>query len=289
MKVVSFVRNGKGSYGALTADGAGIVDIGARLGSRYPDLVAVLRAGALAEVEAAAQEALKGGAAADVKYEGTTLLPVIPNPGKIVCVGVNYDEHRREMGHEPPGQPTIFVRWAESQVAHNQPLLKPAESDKLDFEAELAVIVGKTGYKVSEDDAYSIIAGYSCYNDGSVRDWQTHTSQFTPGKNFVATGGFGPWMITPDEVGDPQKLDIQSRLNGQVMQKSNTELMTFNIRKIIKYVTAFIPLQPGDVIATGTPGGVGTKRNPPVYMKDGDLIEIEIEKVGLLSNPVKNA
>ena len=281
MKVVSFVRNGKSSYGVVNGDG--IVDVGAKLGSKYPDLVAVLKAGALAEVEAAAK-----GVSADAKLEGTTLLPVIPNPGKIVCVGVNYDEHRREMGREPPGHPTIFVRFPESQVAHDQPLLKPAESDKLDYEAELAVIIGKTGYKVSEDDAFSIVAGYSCYNDGSVRDWQTHTGQFTPGKNFWRTGGFGPWMVTADEIPDAQKLEIQSRLNGQVMQSSNTDLMTFNIRKIIKYVTTFTPLQPGDVIATGTPGGVGTKRNPPVYMKDGDIIEIEIEKVGLLRNPVKN-
>ncbi len=281
MKVVSFVRNGKSSYGVVVNDG--IVDVGAKLGSKYPDLVAVLKAGALAEVEAAAK-----GASADLPYDGTTLLPVVPNPGKIVCVGVNYDEHRREMGREPPGHPTIFVRFPESQVAHNQPLLKPAESDKLDYEAELAVIIGKRGYKVSEDDAFSIVAGYSCYNDGSVRDWQTHTGQFTPGKNFNATGGFGPWMVTADEIPDAQKLAIQSRLNGQVMQSSNTDLMTFNIRKIIKYVTTFTPLEPGDVIATGTPGGVGTKRNPPVYMKDGDIIEIEIEKVGLLRNPVKN-
>lgn len=282
MKVVSFVRNGKSSYGVVV--GEGIVDVGAKLGSKYADLAAVLKAGALAEVEAAAK-----GAAADLPYQGTTLLPVVPNPGKIICVGVNYDEHRREMGREPPGHPTIFVRFPESQVAHDQPLLKPAESDKLDYEAELAVIIGKRGYKVSEDDAFSIVAGYACYNDGSVRDWQTHTGQFTPGKNFVATGGFGPWMVTADEIPDAQKLAIQSRLNGQVMQSSNTELMTFNIRKIIKYVTTFTPLEPGDVIATGTPGGVGTKRNPPVYMKDGDIIEIEIEKVGLLRNPVKNA
>lgn len=281
MKVVSFVRNGKSSYGVVVKDG--IVDVGARLGSKYADLVAVLKAGALAEVEAAAK-----GAAADLPYEGTTLLPVIPNPGKIVCVGVNYDEHRREMGREPPGHPTIFVRFPESQVAHNQPLLKPAESDKLDYEAELAVIIGKRGYKVSEDNAFDIVAGYSCYNDGSVRDWQTHTGQFTPGKNFNATGGFGPWMVTADEIPDAQALAIQSRLNGQVMQSSNTDLMTFNIRKIIKYVTTFTPLEPGDVIATGTPGGVGTKRNPPVYMKDGDIIEIEIEKIGILRNPVKN-
>ncbi|HEX6958753.1 MAG TPA: fumarylacetoacetate hydrolase family protein [Ferrovibrio sp.] len=286
MKVVSFVRNGKSSYGVVAGpdNDRGIVDVGARLGAKYPDLVAVLKAGALKEVEAAAQ-----GAAADVKLDGTTLLPVVPNPGKIVCVGVNYDEHRREMGREPPGHPTIFVRFAESQVAHGQPVIKPAESDKLDYEGELAVIIGKEGYKLSENEALGIIAGYSCYMDGSVRDWQTHTSQFTPGKNFVATGGFGPWMVTAEEIPDPQDLMLETRLNGQVMQKSGTDLMTFNIRKIIKYVTTWMPLKPGDVIATGTPGGVGTKRNPPVYMKDGDVVEVEISKVGLLRNPVKAA
>ncbi len=286
MKVVSFVRNGKSSYGVVSGpeNGWGIVDVGARLGGKYADLAAVLKAGALAEVESTAK-----GVTADMKLDGTTLLPVIPNPGKIVCVGVNYDEHRREMGREPPGHPTIFVRFPESQVAHGQPVLKPAESDRLDYEGELAVIIGKPGFKVSEDNAYSIIAGYSCYMDGSVRDWQTHTSQFTPGKNFPATGGFGPWMVTADEIPDPQDLMLETRLNGQTVQKSGTDLMTFNIRKIIKYVTTWVELKPGDVIATGTPGGVGTKRNPPLYMKDGDVVEVEISKVGLLRNPVKNA
>jgi 2-keto-4-pentenoate hydratase/2-oxohepta-3-ene-1,7-dioic acid hydratase in catechol pathway len=285
MKVVSFVRNGKSSYGVVVGpNNDGIVDVGAKLGSKSPDLVSVLKAGALAEVEAAAK-----GAAADVPFEGTTLLPVVPNPGKIVCVGVNYDEHRREMGREPPGHPTIFPRWPESQVAHGQPVIKPAESDKLDYEGELAVIIGKEGYKLSEDKALDIIAGYSCYMDGSVRDWQTHTSQFAPGKNFVATGSFGPWMVTADEIPDPQDLMLETRLNGQVMQKSGTDLMTFNVRKIIRYITTWMPLKPGDVIATGTPGGVGTKRNPPVYMKDGDVVEVEISKVGLLRNPIKAA
>ncbi|HLT78006.1 MAG TPA: fumarylacetoacetate hydrolase family protein [Ferrovibrio sp.] len=282
MKVVSFVRNGKATYGVVAGDG--IVDVGAKLGGKYADLAAVLQAGALAEVEAAAK-----GAAADVKFEGTTLLPVIPNPGKILCVGVNYDEHRREMGREPPGHPTIFVRFPESQVAHGQPTLKPAESDRYDYEGELAVIIGKEGFKVSEENALDIIAGYSCYMDGSVRDWQTHTSQFTPGKNFPATGGFGPWMVTADEIPDPQALMLETRLNGQTVQKSGTDLMTFNVRKIIRYITTWLPLKPGDVIATGTPGGVGTKRNPPLYMKDGDVIEVEISKVGLLRHPVKNA
>lgn len=282
MKVVSFVRNGKPSWGVVS--GTGIWDAGPRLGAKYADLKAVLAAGALAEVASAA-----AGQATDLPLEGTTLLPVIPNPGKIVCVGVNYDEHRREMGREPPGHPTIFVRFAESQVAHGQPVLRPAETEKFDYEGELAVVIGKAGFKLGEADALSIVAGYSCYMDATARDWQTHTSQFTPGKNFPATGGFGPWLVTADEIPDPQDLMLETRLNGVSVQKSGTDLMTFNVRKIIKYVTTWVELKPGDVIATGTPGGVGTKRNPPLYMKDGDVVEVEISKVGLLRNPVKNA
>lgn len=281
MKVVSFVANGKPSYGTVGAGGM-VSDAGAVLGGRYPDLVAVLKAGALAELAAA-----KGPEAGPV--EKLALLPVVPNPGKILCIGVNYDEHRREMGREPPGHPTCFVRFPESQVAHGAPLLRPQESEKFDYEGELAVIIGKDGFKLKEADALSIVAGYSCYMDGSVRDWQNHTSQFTPGKNFPATGGFGPWMVTADEIPDPQALTLETRLNGQSVQKSGTDLMTFNIRKIIAYVTTWLPLKPGDVIATGTPGGVGAKRTPPLWMKEGDVVEVDISGVGLLRHPVKNA
>ncbi|WP_430396939.1 fumarylacetoacetate hydrolase family protein [Ferrovibrio sp.] len=283
MKVVSFTANGKASYGVVGADGK-VADVGAVLGATYPDLVAVLKAGALAKLGEAAAAAPKLGA-----VESLDLLPVVPNPGKIICIGVNYDEHRREMGREPPGFPTCFVRFPESQVAHGKPLLRPQESERFDYEGELAIIIGKEGFKVSEDNAYSLIAGYSCYMDGSIRDWQNHTSQFTPGKNFPATGGFGPWMVSADEIPDPQNLTLETRLNGQSVQKSGTDLMTFNIRKIIKYVTTWVALKPGDVIATGTPGGVGAKRTPPLWMKDGDVAEVEISGVGLLRHPVKNA
>ncbi len=283
MKVVSFTANGKASYGVVGADGK-VADVGAVLGATYPDLVAVLKAGALAKLGEAAAAAPKLG-----NVESLDLLPVVPNPGKIICIGVNYDEHRREMGREPPGHPTCFVRFPESQVAHGKPLLRPAESERFDYEGELAIIIGKEGFKVSEENAYSLIAGYSCYMDGSIRDWQNHTSQFTPGKNFPATGGFGPWMVSADEIPDPQNLSLETRLNGQSVQKSGTDLMTFNIRKIIKYVTTWVALKPGDVIATGTPGGVGAKRTPPLWMKDGDLAEVEISGVGLLRHPVKNA
>lgn len=281
MKVVSFLREGKPSYGVVR--GVSVVDVGAKLGAKYPDLVAVLKAGAMAELAKAAETT------AEFALGAVQLLPVIPNPGKIICIGVNYDEHRREMGREPPGHPTCFVRFPESQMAHGDPLLKPAESDKFDYEGELAVIIGKEGFKVSEDKALDIIAGYSCYMDGSIRDWQNHTSQFTPGKNFPGTGGFGPWMVTADEILDPQALLLETRLNGQVVQKSSTELMTFNVRKIIKYVTTWLPLKPGDVIATGTPGGVGAKRTPPLWMKEGDVAEVEISGIGTLRHPVKNA
>jgi len=281
MKVVSFIANGKPSYGTVGASGR-VTDAGAALGGRYPDLVAVLRAGALAELAAA-----KGPDLGPV--DQLTLLPVVPNPGKILCIGVNYDDHRREMGREPPGHPTVFVRFPESQMGHGQPMLRPAESEKFDYEGELAVIIGREGFKVAEKDALSLIAGYSCYMDGSVRDWQNHTSQFTPGKNFPGSGGFGPWMVTADEIADPQALTLETRLNGQSVQKSGTDLMTFNIRKIIAYITTWLPLKPGDVIATGTPGGVGAKRTPPLWMKAGDVVEVEISGVGLLRHPVKNA
>jgi 2-keto-4-pentenoate hydratase/2-oxohepta-3-ene-1,7-dioic acid hydratase in catechol pathway len=282
MKVVSFIREGKPSYGVVQGDG--VIDMGKRLGGAYPDLFAAIAAGALDHLAKAAE-----GQKADFPLSAITYLPVLTNPGKILCVGVNYDEHRREMVREPPGHPTVFVRFPEAQIGHAQAMKRPAESNNLDYEGELAVIIGKPGFKVSEDDALGIVAGYSCYMDGTLRDWQTHTSQFTPGKNFPATGGFGPWMVTADEIPDPQALMLETRLNGQTVQKSGTDLMTFNVRKIIRYITTWLPLKPGDVIATGTPGGVGAKRTPPLWMKDGDVAEVEISGVGLLRHPVKNA
>jgi 2-keto-4-pentenoate hydratase/2-oxohepta-3-ene-1,7-dioic acid hydratase in catechol pathway len=211
---------------------------------------------------------------------------VIPNPDKIICVGLNYQEHVVETGRDNTEQPAIFLRLPESQVGHRQPILRPRESKNLDYEAEIAVIIGTAGRRISQKDAWSHVAGYSCYNDGSVRDWQRHTIQWTAGKNFVQTGGFGPWMVTADEIPPGTTMTLSCRLNGERMQHASTEQMIFKIPKIIEYVSTWITLVPGDVLVTGTPGGVGARRTPPVWMKPGDKVEIEIDKVGILENSI---
>ena len=213
-------------------------------------------------------------------------LPVIPNPSKILCVGLNYEDHRAETKRPESKYPTIFTRFAESQIGHSQPMICPKDSERFDYEGELAIIIGKAGRRISIENALDHIAGYSCYNDGSVRDWQKHTSQFTPGKNFQHTGGFGPYMLTADEITDYKTLKIQTRLNGKVMQDATLNDLIFTIPEIIEYCSTFTELNPGDVIATGTPGGVGDRREPPLYMKDGDTVEIEISKLGVLKNPI---
>ena len=277
MKLASYRLQNKDSYGVVV-DG-GVVDLAKRL--KYPDLRALIEAGALAEAASAAK-----GAKPDAALSDITFLPLLPNPGKIICVGLNYKAHREETGRKETDNPALFVRFPDSQTAHLQPLVKPKASDMLDYEGELAVIIGKAGRHVSEDNALSMIAGYSCYNDGSVRDWQNHTIQWTAGKNFPKTGSFGPWMVTTDEIPDPTKLTLTTRLNGNVMQNSGVDLLIFPIPTLIKYITTFTELRPGDVISTGTPGGVGMKRNPPVFMKAGDSVEIEITGIGILKNQI---
>jgi 2-keto-4-pentenoate hydratase/2-oxohepta-3-ene-1,7-dioic acid hydratase in catechol pathway len=277
MKLASYVLEGRASYGLVDGDKA--YDLGRRL--PYPDLKALVAAGAYAQ----AREAVKG-AAADAEFGNLVLLPVIPNPGKIFCVGLNYDDHRQETGRDKTENPAIFVRFAESQVAHRQPILMPRESTQLDYEGEIAVVIGRGGRRIRKEDAMQHVAGYSCYNDGSVRDWQRHTVQWTAGKNFVATGGFGPWMVTRDEIADGTTLTLKTRLNGQEMQNTDTTYMIFTIPVVIQYLSTFVPLAPGDVIATGTPGGVGSRRNPPVWMKPGDTVEVEVGHVGTLVNPI---
>ena len=180
----------------------------------------------------------------------------------------------------------IFTRFADSQVAHLQPIIRPKASHKLDFEGELAVVIGKTARHVKAADALEYVAGYACYNDGSVRDWQKHTIQFVPGKNFPCTGGFGPWLVTCDEIGDPQDLELTTRLNGQVMQHTRTSDMIFDVRHLIEYCSTFTELAPGDVIVSGTTGGVGAFREPPVWMKPGDTVEVEISGIGILRNSI---
>ncbi|HVL37334.1 MAG TPA: fumarylacetoacetate hydrolase family protein [Burkholderiales bacterium] len=278
MKLLSFKTAQGDSFGLVAAKG--IVDLKRYLGNQYPDLKALIAGNGLS------QAAQHQGATPDYQSSDITFLPVIPNPDKILCVGLNYQDHVVETGRDNTEQPAIFIRVPESQVGHRQPIVRPGESTHLDFEAEIAVIIGKAGRRISQKDAWDHIAGYSCYNDGSVRDWQRHTIQWTAGKNFPRTGGFGPWMVTTDEIPPGTKMTLSCRLNGERMQHATTEQMIFKIPKIIEYVSTWTTLVPGDVLVTGTPGGVGARRNPPVWMKPGDKVEIEIDKVGILENGI---
>ncbi len=279
MKLLSYTHGGQARFGAVV-DG-GIVDLHAALGGRHASLRALLEAGALPEAAAALV-----GRPADVAFDAVTLLPVIPDPDKIVCVGLNYGEHVRETGRTVSETPVLFLRMPDSQVGHGQAIVRPRESQRLDYEGEVAVVIGQGGRRIAEADAWRHIAGYSCYNDGSVRDWQVATSQWTPGKNFWRTGGFGPWMVTADQIAPGQVMTLTTRLNGQVMQQATTDLMIHSIPRQIAYISSFIPLKPGDVIVTGTLGGVGNKRNPPVFMAPGDVVEVEVDAVGVLRNTI---
>lgn len=214
------------------------------------------------------------------------LLPLIPNPNKILCVGLNYATHVAETGRDQKEYPAIFTRWADSLIADGEPLVRPPETTRFDYEGELAVVIGKGGRRIPREKAMEHVAGYSVFNDGSVRDWQRHNIQFTPGKNFPGTGAFGPALVTPDEIPDLAEQRVQTRINGQLVQDQPVSDMIWDVAFVIEYCSTFTTLEPGDVIATGTPGGVGDKRNPPLYMKAGDVAEISIGKVGTLTNKV---
>ncbi len=277
MRWLSFEHAGRSSFGYLTDDGQGIVDMGKRSG--LPDLKAAIATGAIEKGAAEGNEA-------DVALADITYLPTITNPDKILCVGLNYKAHQEETGRGGEGYPTIFTRFAAAQMGHGAPMVRPRESATLDFEGEIALIIGKAGRRISREDALNHVAGYGIYNDGSVREWQRQTSQFTPGKNFADTGGFGPWMMTPDEVGDLDEMEITTRLNGEVMQNSKASLIVHGFEELIEFCSTFIELVPGDVIVTGTPGGVGAARKPPVFMDEGDVIEVEVKPIGTLKNHV---
>jgi 2-keto-4-pentenoate hydratase/2-oxohepta-3-ene-1,7-dioic acid hydratase in catechol pathway len=278
MKFASFKTNGTTSWGLI--EGAEAVDLGAALRDRFADLKSAIAAGALKEVAAAAAKATRH------PLKNITWLPVIPNPDKILCIGLNYETHRKETGRSEVENPTVFGRFANSQTGHLANIIRPRVSKDLDYEGELAVIIGKPGHYIARAAAWDHIAGYACYNEGSVRDYQRHTHQFTPGKNFPGTGAFGPWMVTPDEAGDLGPLRLQTRLNGEVVQDATISQMIFDIPRQIEYCSSFTRLEPGDVIVTGTPGGVGSRRTPPLWMKPGDVVEVEIDRIGLLRNGV---
>jgi 2-keto-4-pentenoate hydratase/2-oxohepta-3-ene-1,7-dioic acid hydratase in catechol pathway len=278
MKFATFRVGDRATWGVIDGDEA--VDVGATFRAQYADLKAVIADGALTQVSSEIAKAARH------PLGKVAWLPVIPNPDKILCIGLNYETHRRETGRAVAEYPTVFIRFANTQVGHLGGIVLPRVSRDLDFEGEIAVVIGKAGRYVTRENAWSHIAGYSCYNDASVRDFQHHTHQFTPGKNFPATGAFGPWMMTPDEIGDVTSLLLQTRLNGVVVQEARISQMIFDIPRQIEYCSTFTRLEPGDVIVTGTPGGVGAKRTPPLWMKPGDVVEVEIERLGLLRNDV---
>jgi 2-keto-4-pentenoate hydratase/2-oxohepta-3-ene-1,7-dioic acid hydratase in catechol pathway len=236
--------------------------------------------------DAIASAAAYADAPPDHELSEVTWLPVIPNPEKIICVGINYQDHRQETANDESLHPAMFLRAAQSQTAHRSSIVRPYESDTLDFEGEIAVIIGKAGRRIPRDRAWEHIAGYSCYNDGSVREFQRHTAQYTAGKNFPSTGAFGPWMVTADEIPPETTLTLSCRLNGELMQQATTDQMIFSIPTIIEYVSTVTGLQPGDVIVTGTPGGVGSRRTPPVWMKPGDVVEVSVDRIGVLHNTI---
>lgn len=278
MKLASFQVNGRTSWGVVEGDE--ILDVGHVLGSRIPDLKALITQDALNEVEGAKAKAGR------ISLGAISWLPVIPNAEKILCVGLNYENHRQETGRAVVTNPTIFGRYANSQIGHLAKMIRPRVSTDLDYEGELAIVIKKGGRYISRSESWDYIAGYACYNDGSLRDFQWHTHQFTPGKNFPGTGSFGPWMMTPDELGPLDNLRLQTRLNGEVMQEATIGQMIFDIPTQIEYCSSFTRLEPGDVIVTGTPGGVGAKRKPPVWLKPGDQVEVEVDRLGILRNEV---
>ena len=288
MRIFTFEKAGKATLGLLKNEQE-YIDLELAGYAHANNMVDLL---SQADWEVKLAEILKNAPASAVaSIAGLKFDILIANPTKIICVGLNYADHAKEGGHATPDHPSFFIRVNSSQVAHQQPMLVPKQSsERFDYEAELAVIIGKTARHLTADNALDCVAGYSCYNDGSVRDFQRKGTQWTLGKNFDKTGSFGPWLVTKDELpagGDGLK--IQARLNGQVLQDGNTADFLFSVSQVLVILSEVMTLEPGDVIITGTPAGVGYARKPPIFMKEGDVCEIEIEKIGILSNPIANA
>jgi 2-keto-4-pentenoate hydratase/2-oxohepta-3-ene-1,7-dioic acid hydratase in catechol pathway len=281
VKLISFLLHNTAQYGIVQGDK--VLNLSPILGAQAPDLKTLIAKKLQVDAAKALQQHQP-----ELNFADLHLLPVIPNPNKIICVGLNYGEHVRETGRELTENPALFVRMPDSQVGHGQDIVRPPESHRLDYEGEIAIVIGEGGRRISEADAWKHIFGYACYNDGSIRDWQVSTTQWTAGKNFWHTGGFGPWMVTADEIQPDQKMSLVTRLNGQEMQRATTDMMIHSIPRQIAYISTFIPLQAGDVIVTGTPGGVGNKRNPQVFMKPGDVVEIEVDAIGVLRNTIRD-
>nr|WP_314362006.1 fumarylacetoacetate hydrolase family protein [uncultured Achromobacter sp.] len=275
MKLISFLDAGRQAWGVV--QGPDVVV----LTHVWPDVIAALEAGVDQIAGAAQADGMPRRSLADLQW-----LPPVPAPRKILCVGLNYGRHVAEAGRELPAHPSLFVRFADSVVGHGQAVWKPRASDRFDYEGELAVVIGRGGRHIAAADALAHVAGYTCMAENSVRDFQKHNAQVTPGKNFERSGAVGPWLVTADEVGNPSRLQVQSRLNGELMQQGDVSDLIFPIPELIAYISAFTPLSPGDIIATGTPEGVGSSRKPPRFMAAGDTLEVDIPGVGTLVNTV---
>ncbi|MGB2398930.1 MAG: fumarylacetoacetate hydrolase family protein [Candidatus Puniceispirillaceae bacterium] len=284
MRLVNFHADDGVRIGVVNGDD--VIDLTSVDAGAPRDIQAVIADDAFKAVQSIADKATD----ADMrKFDSLSFALPVSSPGKILCLGLNYMEHVNEGIFEKQPFPTVFMRTATSMIAHNEPLIRPSVSETLDFEAELALIVGKRSRHLTEENALDAVAGYSCANDGSVREFQRHTIQWTMGKNFDNTGPFGPVFVTADELPAGAKgLNIECRLNGQTVQSSNTDMMMFPVVETLVYITQGLTLEPGDVILMGTPSGVGHARKPPLWMKDGDVVEVEIEQVGLLRNTIKD-
>jgi len=284
MRLCMIDRDGHPTLAAR--DGAGLIDLSIAAPGLPGDIVGLLEAGdeTLQRLRAAID-----GAAADSRVDAASVRYRVPiaRPGKILCLGLNYADHAKEGGHNKPEYPSFFLRTATSLVAHGQPIVRPRASITLDYEAELVAVVGQRARHVPAERGLGVIAGYSVFNDGSIREYQRKTTQWTIGKNFDATGGFGPDFVSADELPPGAKgLRICSRLNGETLQDANTDDMLFGVAETVALVSTCMTLEPGDLLVMGTPAGVGHARKPPLWMKDGDVCEIEIEQVGVLSNPI---
>jgi 2-keto-4-pentenoate hydratase/2-oxohepta-3-ene-1,7-dioic acid hydratase in catechol pathway len=271
VKLLSFMADGKDFFGAASGDD--VVTLNDRVG--HSNLRTALAAGAIDAMRKAARDAKPDRKLKDVKF-----LPAIPNPEKILCAGVNYRAHAAETGRELPKQPSMFVRFTDTLVGHDGTMIRPTVSDNFDFEGELAVVIGRPGRHIKAERALDHVAGYTCFVDGSVRDYQKFS--VTSGKNFPGTGPLGPWIVTTDEIADPSRLTLATRLNGKDVQHSGTDMLIYSIPQIIAFCSDFTALSAGDVIATGTPEGVGHSRKPPLWMKPGDTLEVEITGIGIL-------
>jgi 2-keto-4-pentenoate hydratase/2-oxohepta-3-ene-1,7-dioic acid hydratase in catechol pathway len=284
VRLIAFEQEGRAALGARV--GEDVVALADVVPGLPADPLAAIAALNLPEGAPALAAKLEGAPRRPLK--GLKLLPPIPRPGKVICIGLNYALHAKEGGNAIPDYPAVFMRGPTSLAAHGEALIRPKVSDKFDYEAELVIVIGKKARHLTEANALSCVAGYTCMNEGSVRDYQRKGAQWTMGKNFERTGGIGPEIVTPDEIPQgPNALRITSRLNGETMQDSNTSDMIFSVPRILAILTEAMTLEPGDVIATGTPSGVGYARKPPVFMKPGDVMEIEIEGIGILSNPIE--